>query len=199
MSRVLVDKSGLKKETQKQKAAKKKAALDVKSRIKKIHITAEPTVQEFLQPIPLNLRRTPAVQIKQLGVDGRTDQLTLEQKILKNAQDLQRQLKDMPDADKSEIRKFIKNLPSLADIRLSQSIAKGDLIGIANAVKSKEAELSRTESKVKTKKTKKINISIAERDRELKKNAEELKIIEHLKATVVILFLFYINFKKDTQ
>ena len=184
MKNVLVDKSGIKKPKATTtgygkkglKAAVPEPTPDIVKRIRDIHITPDPTIKEFLQPIEPNLRRTPAIQLKQLPQMPVNDQLLLEQKILQDARDLTKILKDLPKDDVSQFRKFVRNLPSVGDLRLAEAVSKGDVIGIARAAKLKEQEITRGEQKVAAQELKKLNKQDAEFAARQKEIDERLKV-----------------------
>lgn len=158
-SKILIDKSGTDPK-------------DILKRVKEINIKPEPTVKSFLQPIEPNLRRTEAVQRKQLPFDAEGARLDLNRKIVETLQELKLTEGKLTKEEKSEVDKFLESLPDAKSFNIAKAFADG------NFSKGLKATVSKFKS-VEAKKKKDVKVTDAKRK---KKNAEDrVKLNKRLK------------------
>lgn len=152
---------------------------NLRSKIEKVHADPEPTRAEYLNPIPLNLRRNENVQKQQTPTDQTEDEHTKvgeRRKALEAAMSTaEQEFQLMKLKEKEEpgyLKRILKVLPSPAQMRMTAALLKGDLHKFTMALESSQREEERKlEKKINKEKAKKAALEkeIAKLDAESKK------------------------------
>lgn len=167
-SKILIDKSGTEQSGTDPK--------DILKRVKDINLKPEPTLKSFLQPIEPNLRRTEAIQKKQLPFDAEGARLDLNRKIIETLQELKLTESKLTTEQQSEVDEFLENLPDAKSFDIAKAFAEGNFSKGLKSVVSKfksSASKKKKDVKVKNVKTKKKNAEDRVKLNKRLKKAEE--------------------------
>lgn len=154
----------------------------LKAKIAKAQYDPEPTREQYLNPIPLNLRRSENVMAQQKPVDQTMDKDTsyadskkMAEKAFAEAKAEYQRMKVKDREEPGFMKELFKMMPTPAQLRMASALTQGNLGKFAMALESSYKERDREKDKKEQAAKKKIT-KLERKLAKQKKEEEERKV-----------------------